>query len=203
MEEMEIYKITDKNLIKLVPLFEGWEETMIWSVLQGEMGSAWADSAVHPSSAMLFIADFCFFAGAPCRELAARWMEEKGRFTIMVPQNVQWSSDLCSQFPTFGDYRERGIGTAALFDGTLAAGASSYTVYQGGIEIEIDTKEDHRRRGLARACAARLILECLNRGLYPAWDAHNKASLALALALKLGYHFDKKYEALEICKQVS
>ena len=67
MEEMEIYKITDKNLIKLVPLFEGWEETMIRSVLQGEMGSAWADSAVHPSSAMLFIADFCFFAGAPCQ----------------------------------------------------------------------------------------------------------------------------------------
>ena len=66
---MEIYKITDKNLIKLVPLFEGWEETMIRSVLQGEMGSAWADSAVHPSSAMLFIADVCFFAGAPCREL--------------------------------------------------------------------------------------------------------------------------------------
>lgn len=65
----------------------------------------------------------------------------------------EWSSDLCSQFPTFADYRERGIGTAVLFDGTLAAGASSYTVYQGGIEIEIDTKEEHRRRGLARACA--------------------------------------------------
>ena len=58
-----------------------------------------------------------------------------------------------------------------------------------------------RRRGLARACAARLILECLDRGLYPAWDAHNKASLALAL--KLGYHFDKEYEAFEICKQDS
>ena len=113
----------------------------------------------------------------------------------------EWSSDLCSQFPTFADYRERGIGTAVLFDGTLAAGASSYTVYQGGIEIEIDTKEEHRRRGLARACAARLILECLDRGLYPAWDAHNKASLALAL--KLGYHFDKEYEAFEICKQDS
>ena len=38
----------------------------------------------------------------------------------------EWSSDLCSQFPTFADYRERGIGTAVLFDGTLAAGASSY-----------------------------------------------------------------------------
>ena len=83
---MEIYKITDKNLIKLVPLFEGWEETMIRSVLQGEMGSAWADSTVHPSSAMLFIADFCFFAGAPCRELAARWIRKRAVLQLWSPR---------------------------------------------------------------------------------------------------------------------
>ena len=50
--------------------------------------------------------------------------------------------------------------------------ASSYTVYRGGIEIEIDTHPDHRRRGLARACGAALMLECLKRGLY-SWDAQN------------------------------
>ena len=33
--------------------------------------------------------------------------------------------------------------------------ASSYSVYPGGIEIEIDTRMDHRRKGLARALAAR------------------------------------------------
>nr|WP_326186254.1 GNAT family N-acetyltransferase [uncultured Oscillibacter sp.] len=37
-----------------------------------------------------------------------------------------------------------------------------------------------RRRGLALARGARLILACLDRGLYPSWDAHPPASLALA-----------------------
>ena len=67
---------------------------------------------------------------------------------------------------------------------------------QEGIEIEIDTREDHRRKGLAYACGAKLILECLKRGLYPSWDAQNKWSVALAE--KLGYHFDHEYTAYEI-----
>ena len=65
-----------------------------------------------------------------------------------------------------------------------------------GIEIEIDTREDHRRKGLAYACGAKLVLECLEKGLYPSWDAQNKWSVALAE--KLGYHFSQEYVAYEI-----
>lgn len=108
----------------------------------------------------------------------------------------QWSRDLCSQFRDYEDYKSRGLGVAITDQGRLVAGASSYTVYHGGIEIEIDTKEDYRRKGLAAACGARLILECLKREIYPSWDAQNKGSLALAE--KLGYHFDKEYNAYEI-----
>ena len=43
---------------------------------------------------------------------------------------------------------------AVLKDGELVAGASSYSTYDKGIEIEIDTREDHRRKGLAYACGA-------------------------------------------------
>lgn len=38
-------------------------------------------------------------------------------------------------------------------------------------KIEIDTKESHRREGLAAACGASLILKCLKRDKYPSWDA--------------------------------
>ena len=82
---------------------------------------------------------------------------------------------------------------AALYQGTPVAGASSYTVYRGGIEI--DTRVDFRRQGLATACGARLILNCLERGLYPSWDAHSRASLSLAE--KLGYKLDRPYPAYE------
>lgn len=107
-----------------------------------------------------------------------------------------WSRDLCSQFADYEDYRKRGIGTAVLLNGEVVAGASSYTVYHGGIEIEIDTKKEYRRKGLAYSCGAKLILECLDRGLYPSWDAQNPGSAALAE--KLGYHRDREYPVYEI-----
>ena len=85
---------------------------------------------------------------------------------------------------------------AALKDGELAAGASSYSRYIEGIEVQVDTKKEHRRKGLAYACGAKLILECLERGLYPSWDAQNLWSVALAE--KLGYHFSHEYIAYEV-----
>jgi len=110
-----------------------------------------------------------------------------------------WSRDLCSQFSDYKDYEERGIGVAALHKGQVVSGASSYTIYDGGIEIEIDTRKDYRRRGLVLACGARLILDCIEKGLYPSWDVQNRESVALAE--KLGYHFDKEYTVFIIDKR--
>ena len=90
----------------------------------------------------------------------------------------------------------RKIGVVISKDGLIISGASSYSRYQNGIEIEIDTRKEYRRNGFACICAAKLILECLKRNLYPSWDAHNKASAALAE--KLGYHYSHAYTALEI-----
>ena len=84
----------------------------------------------------------------------------------------------------------------ALRDGEVLAGASSYSSYPGGIEIEIDTRKDQRRQGLARACGARLMLECLERGLFPSWDAANKTSAHLAETL--GYRFREEYVVYEL-----
>lgn len=107
-----------------------------------------------------------------------------------------WCGDLVSQFSDYAFYQKAGLGVVALRQGIPVSGASSYSVYPGGIEIEIDTKAEYRRRGLAAACGARLILECLDRGLYPSWDAQNLWSVALAE--KLGYHYGYAYEAYEI-----
>ena len=102
-----------------------------------------------------------------------------------------WSKDFCSQFADYNDYNKRGLGIAIILQGKVVSGASSYAVYKGGIEIEIDTNPEFRRKGLATACGARLILECLKRKLYPSWDAHDLRSVALAN--KLGYHLDSCY----------
>ena len=114
-----------------------------------------------------------------------------GHYPLLTAQD--WSRDLCGNFTGELDFVRDGLGFLALYRGVPAAGAASYAVCSTGIEIEVDTRPDMRRRGLASACAARLILECLDRGLYPGWDAHNLRSAALAQ--KLGYQPEGAYTA--------
>lgn len=107
-----------------------------------------------------------------------------------------WSLSLCASYPTWEAFQCNGLGFVAVHGEELACGASSYCHYCGGIEVEVDTNEPHRRKGLAAACAARLILECLDRNLSVTWDAANWASVYLAE--KLGYRYDRPYCAYEI-----
>lgn len=121
-------------------------------------------------------------------------MIDQERYDLALSQS--WSADLCSNYECYEDYQIHGLGIVIMKNGEIVSGASSYAYYHGGIEVEIDTREDERRKGLALICGAKLILECLTRALYPSWDAHSKASLALAE--KLGYVLDKEYTAYEI-----
>lgn len=108
----------------------------------------------------------------------------------------RWSKDLVALYPTYDRYAEYGLGFCVLKDGNIVSGASSYYFYEKGIELEVDTHPGYRKQGLATACCARLILSCLQRGLFPSWDAHTTTSLHLAL--KLGYHFSHAYTAYEL-----
>lgn len=247
-----------KGTSEVKEIFADWQETMVWSCLQGIMGHLYADSVQEPKSAMAILGDFCFFAGIPNTEVVSykpEWCKQdfmimtasspewfalietaygnrakkvsrfafkkepdvfdrvklhafaeavKDEFTLcMIDREMfdycrkqTWSKDFVSLFADYDEYQRLGLGVVALKDGKLVSGASSYSSYQGGIEIEIDTKEEYRKRGLATACGAKLILECLDRGLYPSWDAQNRFSVALAE--KLGYHFAHEYVAYEI-----
>lgn len=126
-----------------------------------------------------------------------RRIDKEIYFTLM---GESWSKDLCGNFADAEDFLVQGLGFAVLREGRPVAGAASYAVCDGGIEIEIDTRPDFRRRGLAKACGARLILECLDRGLYPGWDAHDSRSLSLAE--QLGYQLDHPYTAYWVEKRI-
>lgn len=251
-----IYEIKDGSIVS--GLFAGWEETIIWSCLQGIMGKLYGNHPRFPTAAMALLGDFAFLAGTPDPELAAYkpgWCTQ--RFIILVPRNQEWkdcilrhygeranvvsryaikkepdifekeklqkavsllpseyelrlmdeplynmcrtnswSAEQVANFPDYETYRRLGLGAVILKEGELVSGASSYSRYLEGIEIQIDTREDFRRRGLACIVGARLILECLSRGLYPSWDAQNLQSVALAE--KLGYHYSHTYSAIEL-----
>ena len=104
-----------------------------------------------------------------------------------------WSRDLVAQLDPYPRFAELGVGVIALEGGVVVSGASTYARCADAIEIEVDTRPDRRRHGLARACSAALMLACLDRDLYPNWDAHTPASLALAG--QLGYRLDHAYDA--------
>ena len=106
------------------------------------------------------------------------------------------SEDFTKQFDSIDDYVNRGIGFCILHEGKIVCGASSYSIYDGGIEIEIDTHTEYRRKGLATVAASALILYCLEHSIYPSWDAANLTSVALAE--KLGYVLDHSYDTYYI-----
>lgn len=66
----------------------------------------------------------------------------------------------------------------------------------GMLEFEIQTQLAHRRRGLATAVAAALILYCLDHELQPCWDAANEMSARLAE--KIGFVGRTPYMAYQI-----
>lgn len=107
-----------------------------------------------------------------------------------------WSKSLVAQFDSYESYHKEGIGIAATYDGKLVGGASSYSRYEKGVEIEIDTKADWRNKGIGKTCAAKLILACLERNLYPSWDA--QTPISLRLAKQLGYISAGTYVAYEV-----
>lgn len=106
------------------------------------------------------------------------------------------TADFVSAFESKEKYLEDGRGMVIMKGDEIVAGASSYTRYREGIEIEVDTTESERRKNLATIVCAALILACLDEGLYPSWDAQNIHSVHLAE--KLGYEFAHEYVAYEV-----
>lgn len=104
-----------------------------------------------------------------------------------------WGHTLVASYDDYDHFASKGWGVAVMHGDEMAAGISSYCTFDGGYEVEINTHLDHRRKGLGLACAAQFILDCLERGLYPGWDAANEGSLRMAQ--KLGYLFDREYVA--------
>lgn len=110
------------------------------------------------------------------------------------------TADFVSVFESKERYLNIGRGMVILKEGRIVSGASSYTRYNEGIEIEVDTLPSERRKHLATIACSALILKCLEEGLYPSWDAQNMHSVRLAE--NLGYEFDHAYTAYEVAEEV-
>lgn len=91
------------------------------------------------------------------------------------------------------DFLQRGMGYACYEGGEMIGAAYASLVSCSGIEISLYVEPYFRRRGVATALSAALILWALENRLTPHWDAANPESRALAL--KLGFTPRGEYQA--------
>jgi len=98
-----------------------------------------------------------------------------------------------SNFSTWEDFREKGIGCVVRYEGEIVASASSYVTDRKDTELDISTLPKHRRKGLALACAAGMLLQGMEKGITVHWDAQNMPSRLMAE--KLGYRLEESYPA--------
>lgn len=108
----------------------------------------------------------------------------------------EWSEDFCSNFESEEQFLKEGMGYVALKGRELISGCSAYGYSAGKMEIQVATKVEYRRQGLGLACSSAFVLECMERGLIPNWDAMNLHSVGVAE--QLGYVFDKEYQVYEL-----
>lgn len=113
-----------------------------------------------------------------------------------IPSYVEVAKEFVSNFRSVDDYLEHGLGFGVWQGERCVAGCSSFTLANNKLEVEIDTDPGHRRKGLARAVAATLILHCIEAGIEPCWDAHNPESAALAE--QLGFTDPMEYDVMVV-----
>lgn len=107
-----------------------------------------------------------------------------------------WSVDLVANTMAVGARFPSAFGFIARCDDQIIGGVGCFTVYLSGIEVEIDTRSDYQRRGVATELAKRMLVECGNRSLECHWDAMNPESAALAR--KVGFVWDRSFPAYEL-----
>ena len=247
-------KCSDPNKIK--PLFEGFDDSVLYSYFEGLCGSGFCDNEDKPTVAVV-CGDFYFVSGdisfaedifaiakdnknvvfmpatddwvkallrldhrlevsercrtsppdsgfdrAALAKLRDRINEYSEYELVPLDEKLyqqslesEWSQAFVFNFKSCEDYQNRGFGCAVTHGGRLICAASTYSVYSRGAEVEIAAHPDYRRQGLATIAGAAFILECVNRGLRPHWDAANEISLKIAK--KLGFVFKEKYSVVK------
>ncbi len=97
-----------------------------------------------------------------------------------------------ANYPSFEAFRAEGSGAVIWRCGQVVASASSFLSLEGEVELDVSTAEDCRGQGLATACAAAMLRDCMARGMLVHWDAQNDASRHLAE--KFGFEAEREYK---------
>ena len=102
-----IYELKETG--RATALFAGWQDSVVWSALQGVMGKIYVDFLEKPESGAVMLGDFCFLSGKPESEvISGALANSASEEVILVPQNCgvlrgegRESAPLCNQKGTW------------------------------------------------------------------------------------------------------
>ncbi len=94
-------------------------------------------------------------------------------------------------YPCWAAFQAEGSGAVVYHGGEIVSAASSFLSLDGEIELDVFTKESHRGKKLAAACIARMLRDCMERGITVHWDAQNDVSRHLAE--RFGFEAETEY----------
>ena len=94
-------------------------------------------------------------------------------------------------YSCYAAFQAEGSGAVIYHGGEIVAAASSFLSLNGEVEMDIFTKETYRGKNLATACAARMLRNCMERGITVHWDAQN--DISRHLAEKFGFETEEAY----------
>ena len=115
-------------------------------------------------------------SGYELREVDGKLLEQiSGR---IVP-SLFWSSQ--------EEFLEKGKGYCLVKDGEVAAVAFSAAVSSRQVDIGIETKEAHRRKGLAAVAAKQMVSYVRGIGKEPVWDCDQANAGSKATAERVGF----------------
>ena len=184
-----------RALLGLAPVYYVTPETDGWRrVLQKSFGEAISTLPFTPFS-------WASLDAAHLEDLAQRMPAGFGLRRVDAALAERLPADtgndyFLESFRSFEDFLERGAGFCAVDDGKIVSAATSAAASSHGIDIDIATLAEYRRRGLGTAVGAGLVLHCLQNGLEPHWLAANAGSERLAA--RLGYTRGEPYETFKI-----
>lgn len=143
----------------------------------------------------------------PNARIYRRWMMKPARSFILpeiseIPEGYRLAGMNKAEFErhpfshgenyaSWAAFQAEGAGAVAYRGMEIVASASSFLSLDGEVELDLFTKEEHRGKKLANACVARMLRNCMDRGIVVHWDAQNDVSRLLAQ--KFGFETDTEY----------
>ena len=109
------------------------------------------------------------------------------------------NNNLFGSFWEDEQWNRNGVAFGVREKNNYVCASSAFAAGENVIEIEIATKAEHRRKGLAACAASHLIKFCVENEVQPSWDAANAVSERLAK--RLGFIKGSSYSAFVFLPQ--